>query len=70
MMTAEDIRELRFEKAAWGYRPEDIDERREQLEAARAREAMLQKQSHQEYLQAQATLSRAMSRIQAVRGKR
>ena len=26
MMTAKDIRELRFEKAAWGYRPEDIDE--------------------------------------------
>lgn len=26
MMTAQEIREKRFEKAAWGYRPEDIDE--------------------------------------------
>lgn len=50
-------------------RPEDIDEKREQREAARAREAMLQKQSHQEYLQAQATLARAMSRIQAAKGR-
>ncbi|MBR7038065.1 MAG: DivIVA domain-containing protein [Oscillospiraceae bacterium] len=33
MMTAEDIRELRFEKAAWGYRPEDIDEFLGKLEA-------------------------------------
>ena len=33
MMTAEDIRELRFEKAAWGYRPEDIDELLGKLEA-------------------------------------
>ena len=33
MMTAKDIREKRFEKAAWGYRPEDIDEFLVQLEA-------------------------------------
>ena len=33
MMTAKDIREKRFEKAAWGYRPEDIDEFLGQLEA-------------------------------------
>ena len=33
MRTAEDIRELRFEKAAWGYRPEDIDEFLGKLEA-------------------------------------
>lgn len=33
MMTAQDIREKRFEKAAWGYRPEDIDEFLSQLEA-------------------------------------
>ncbi|MBR2087416.1 MAG: DivIVA domain-containing protein [Oscillospiraceae bacterium] len=33
MMTAKDIRELRFEKAAWGYRPEDIDEFLGKLEA-------------------------------------
>lgn len=34
MMTAQDIRDKRFEKAAWGYRPEDIDEFLGQLEAA------------------------------------
>ncbi|MBE6826753.1 MAG: DivIVA domain-containing protein [Oscillospiraceae bacterium] len=34
MMTAKDIREKRFEKAAWGYRPEDIDEFLGQLEAS------------------------------------
>ncbi len=34
MMTARDIREKKFEKAAWGYRPEDIDEFLGQLEAA------------------------------------
>lgn len=33
MMTAKDIRELRFEKAAWGYRPEEIDEFLGKLEA-------------------------------------
>ncbi len=33
MMTANEIRELRFEKAAWGYRPEDIDEFLGRLEA-------------------------------------
>ena len=33
MMTAKEIRELRFEKAAWGYRPEDIDEFLGKLEA-------------------------------------
>ncbi len=26
MMTAKELREKRFEKAAWGYRPEEIDE--------------------------------------------
>ncbi len=34
MITAKDIREKRFEKAAWGYRPEDIDEFLGQLEAS------------------------------------
>lgn len=34
MMTAQEIREKRFEKAAWGYRPEDIDEFLGQLEVA------------------------------------
>jgi len=33
MMTAQEIKEKRFEKAAWGYRPEDIDEFLGQLEA-------------------------------------
>lgn len=33
MLTAKDIKELRFEKAAWGYRPEDIDEFLGKLEA-------------------------------------
>lgn len=33
MMTAKDIREKRFEKASWGYRPEDIDEFLGQIEA-------------------------------------
>ena len=33
MMTAQEIREKKFEKAAWGYRPEDIDEFLGQLEA-------------------------------------
>ncbi len=33
MMTAQDIRDKHFEKAAWGYRPEDIDEFLAQLEA-------------------------------------
>ncbi len=33
MLTAKDIREKRFEKASWGYRPEDIDEYLGQIEA-------------------------------------
>jgi len=33
MMNAQDIRDLRFEKAAWGYRPEDVDEFLGKLEA-------------------------------------
>ncbi len=33
MMTAKDIREKRFEKASWGYRPEEIDEFLGQMEA-------------------------------------
>lgn len=33
MLTAKDIREKRFEKASWGYRPEDIDEYLGQVEA-------------------------------------
>lgn len=33
MMTAKDIRDKRFEKASWGYRPEDIDEFLGQIEA-------------------------------------
>ena len=33
MLTAKDIREKRFEKASWGYRPEDIDEFLGQIEA-------------------------------------
>ncbi len=34
MLTAKDIREKRFEKASWGYRPEDIDEFLGQIEAS------------------------------------
>lgn len=33
MLTAQDIREKQFEKAAWGYRTEDIDAFLEELEA-------------------------------------
>lgn len=44
-------------------RPEDIDENRAKRAEARAREEMLQKQSHQEYLTSQANLMRAMNRL-------
>ena len=33
MMTAKEIRELQFERVAWGYRPEDVDEFLSKLEA-------------------------------------
>ena len=46
-------------------RPEEIDENRARRAAEQAREAMLQQRSQQEYLQAQADLSRAQSRLKA-----
>lgn len=48
-------------------RPEEIDESRARRAADREREALLQKKSHQEYLQAEAALARAMSRLKAVK---
>lgn len=44
-------------------RPEDIDSNRARLAADRAREAMLQKRSLEEYHVAQANLARAMNRL-------
>jgi hypothetical protein len=46
-------------------RPEEIDENRARRAAEEAKEAMLQQRSQQEYLQAQADLSRALSRLKA-----
>ncbi len=34
MITAKDIRNMQFEKVAWGYRPEDVNEFLAQLEAS------------------------------------
>lgn len=47
-------------------RPEEIDENRARRAADRAREALLQKRSREEYLKAEAELSRAMNRLKAV----
>ena len=44
-------------------RPEEIDANRASREAAAAKEAMLQKQSIQEYKIAQASLARALNRL-------
>ncbi len=44
-------------------RPDEIDENRARYEAEKAKEAMLQKRTRMEYYSAQATLSRAMSRL-------
>ncbi|MCI8524541.1 MAG: ATP synthase F1 subunit epsilon [Oscillospiraceae bacterium] len=44
-------------------RPEEIDAQRAQRAADEAREALLQKQSRQEYQSAQATLLRALNRL-------
>ena len=48
-------------------RPEEIDARRARRDADAAREALLQKQSIQEYRAAQATLARALSRLRVKR---
>ena len=49
-------------------RPEEIDARRAQRAEARAREALLQKRSLQEYRDAQAHLARALNRLKVSRG--
>lgn len=46
-------------------RPEEIDANRAQRAADKAKEALLQKRSMQEYRAAQANLSRALSRLKA-----
>jgi len=43
--------------------PEEIDEARARLAAQRAHEALLHKQSKQDYIQAQAQMARAMNRL-------
>ena len=43
--------------------PEEIDEARAKLAAQRAHEALLHKQSKQDYIQAQAQMARAMNRL-------
>ncbi len=43
--------------------PDEIDENRARYEAEKAKEEMLQKKSRMEYYSAEATLSRAMSRL-------
>ncbi len=48
-------------------RPEEIDMARAKRAAERAKEIMLQSKSWQEYLQTQASLSRAMNRLKAAR---
>ena len=48
-------------------RPDEIDEARARRAAEQAREDLLQHQSWQEYLQTQASLSRAMNRLKAAR---
>ena len=50
--------------ASDGERPEEIDANRARRAADRAKEAMLQKRSIQEYRVAQYNLARAMSRLQ------
>ena len=47
--------------------PEEIDMARAKRAAERAKEIMLQSKSWQEYLQTQASLSRAMNRLKAAR---
>ena len=47
--------------------PEEIDMARARRAAERAKEIMLQSKSWQEYLQTQASLSRAMNRLKAAR---
>lgn len=49
-------------------RPEDIDEVRAREELERAREALRQKQSVQEYHISQASLARALSRLKGKKG--
>ena len=44
-------------------KPEDIDRIRNQQKADAAREALLQKQSRREYLETQAQLARALTRL-------
>lgn len=44
-------------------RPEEIDENRARREIDEAREALLQKRSREEYLEAQAVLARAINRL-------
>ena len=51
-------------------RPEEIDENRARRAADRAREALLQKRSREEYLKAEAELSRAMNRLKAISRRR
>ena len=51
-------------------RPEEIDEKRAKRAAEQAEEALLHEQSQQEYLQTQADLARALSRLQAFRRRR
>ncbi len=48
--------------------PEEIDENRAELAKEEAREKMLQKKSMQEYVLAEASLQRAMSRLKVKRG--
>lgn len=44
-------------------KPEEIDENRAKRAEARAKEALLQKKSHREYLEGQMRLTRAMNRL-------
>ncbi len=48
-------------------RPDEIDEKRAEEEESMAKEAMLQKRSMQDYVLAEATLQRAMSRLKVKR---
>lgn len=49
--------------------PDEIDEHRAQMKAEATREAMLQKRSIQEYVLAEASLNRAMSRLKVKHSK-
>ncbi|MDD3218971.1 MAG: ATP synthase F1 subunit epsilon [Lachnospiraceae bacterium] len=51
-------------------RPEDIDMRRAEEAKERAEEKLLHQQSRQEYVQTQASLARAMSRLKFNQGKK